>query len=88
MNRGSGMESVMPEGVTACFNEAPIHESGKFESDPPVLLHLLASMRPRFMNRGSPPRSAAGAITARCFNEAPIHESGKSPPGYPTSRSF
>ena len=36
------------------FNEAPIHESGKYYRARLVRLKLVASMRPRFMNRGSP----------------------------------
>ena len=36
------------------FNEAPIHESGKYqEPDSSALDQVIASMRPRFMNRGS-----------------------------------
>ena len=30
MNRGSGAVLVVPLGVVPGFNEAPIHESGKF----------------------------------------------------------
>ena len=79
MNRGSRGFPCSPFRRTSCFNEAPIHESGKCS----CAVHdrnrrICASMRPRFMNRGS----SAGLTTARCstvsFNEAPIHESGKS----------
>ena len=63
------------------FNEAPIHESGKWralggESQDRVL----ASMRPRFMNRGSLPEKSGEVARRFGFNEAPIHESGKFAP--------
>ena len=53
MNRGSTVDPVIAYPSTLRFNEAPIHESGKFRSR--LLLHPgpYASMRPRFMNRGS-----------------------------------
>ena len=54
MNRGSpawqGAADRYPQG----FNEAPIHESGKFRCSQSILTkQTAASMRPRFMNRGS-----------------------------------
>ena len=53
MNRGSRRCSgaTFPERLS--FNEAPIHESGKFLHAMPLDLASSASMRPRFMNRGS-----------------------------------
>ena len=53
MNRGSydRPNPLYPGRVS--FNEAPIHESGKFRIVSPVLFDHRASMRPRFMNRGS-----------------------------------
>ena len=53
MNRGSDSAPQTKRRVSFPFNEAPIHESGKFghvanDEFPPV-----PSMRPRFMNRGS-----------------------------------
>ena len=64
--------------VLSPFNEAPIHESGKFCDAIDLAQYGLPSMRPRFMNRGSiwtPIRK----VKLLCpFNEAPIHESGKS----------
>ena len=54
MNRGSCLRSTRaPEG-RGSFNEAPIHESGKFRNVPKLKQARIASMRPRFMNRGSP----------------------------------
>ena len=53
MNRGSlNRRQVQPRALNR-FNEAPIHESGKFDHDLEHLQEFLASMRPRFMNRGS-----------------------------------
>ena len=59
MNRGSGHPSSGSESARQRFNEAPIHESGKYLV---ALTHPernRASMRPRFMNRGSPAFSTA-----------------------------
>ena len=54
MNRGSlGITQPRPS-LQDTFNEAPIHESGKYLR--PIfqpLAHVEPSMRPRFMNRGS-----------------------------------
>ena len=54
MNRGSGLDRHRIRAASDRFNEAPIHESGKWRpakwgSKP----ERPASMRPRFMNRGS-----------------------------------
>ena len=53
MNRGSHVRVRLQVRQQHRFNEAPIHESGKFEEKgrPPDITY--ASMRPRFMNRGS-----------------------------------
>ena len=55
MNRGSAAATATSAASTNGFNEAPIHESGKY---PGLVadkrLSAQASMRPRFMNRGSP----------------------------------
>ena len=77
MNRGSGAgRSGWPSGWT-CFNEAPIHESGK---------SMCIASRPS-INRGfneapihesgkcRSPLTLGGSVVG--FNEAPIHESGK-----------
>ena len=53
MNRGSRLVALAADCLLYCFNEAPIHESGKFTEDGERLLDNSASMRPRFMNRGS-----------------------------------
>ena len=55
MNRGSQAKQLRLAGQAYRFNEAPIHESGKYDEvgHLPDVLHDRASMRPRFMNRGS-----------------------------------
>ena len=77
MNRGSSRRPRPLHRAPRRFNEAPIHESGKWRGadrkDPTVR----ASMRPRFMNRGSTGEIMSSSERTRCFNEAPIHESGK-----------
>ena len=77
MNRGSATWSAAAGTNTTGFNEAPIHESGKFQDLQGTLFTPVASMRPRFMNRGSLTRSRSWCPTSLRFNEAPIHESGK-----------
>ena len=77
MNRGSQGTQLGTERSAVRFNEAPIHESGKYhdlrpESDRTdrfneAPIHESGKVRPR----GPIPRTACG------FNEAPIHESGK-----------
>ena len=78
MNRGSPSGRRAEYEHDSGFNEAPIHESGKYQVPNPRRYSCAASMRPRFMNRGS--AMAMGGETTRGirFNEAPIHESGKS----------
>ena len=53
MNRGSATGSNRDSQQKSCFNEAPIHESGKSVRPDYIIPTLNASMRPRFMNRGS-----------------------------------
>ena len=54
MNRGSRYARSRRHSTRRCFNEAPIHESGKlWPRGICVSSRDLASMRPRFMNRGS-----------------------------------
>ena len=54
MNRGSWESLDRLTKDVSRFNEAPIHESGKFVSSIPERIgRMSASMRPRFMNRGS-----------------------------------
>ena len=53
MNRGSSSIPAELHDQLERFNEAPIHESGKWLVVVAVVGDDLASMRPRFMNRGS-----------------------------------
>ena len=54
MNRGSTMHIEQANTPERGFNEAPIHESGKFRQGARGRgPRGEASMRPRFMNRGS-----------------------------------
>ena len=54
MNRGSRQGCPCVARPCHGFNEAPIHESGKYEVHAGEGRSVLeASMRPRFMNRGS-----------------------------------
>ena len=80
MNRGSPRRSCPGSDPARCFNEAPIHESGKFHAVPRLEFLCAASMRPRFMNRGSNTADRGATPKSGRFNEAPIHESGKSGP--------
>ena len=78
MNRGSRTRGPWASRAQGRFNEAPIHESGKYDCLIWNRATELASMRPRFMNRGSCRPSDNLSTPSGCFNEAPIHESGKS----------
>ena len=54
MNRGSLPAMLRRDAPEPRFNEAPIHESGKYCGRGWLAYSFLrASMRPRFMNRGS-----------------------------------
>ena len=59
MNRGSSGLPPLSGTAPPGFNEAPIHESGKWGAGSQSFGRLFpASMRPRFMNRGSQPDHA------------------------------
>ena len=77
MNRGSLSRRGADAPSPTRFNEAPIHESGKFVLGRDLPCAVPASMRPRFMNRGSARHGSQGTGDRSRFNEAPIHESGK-----------
>ena len=77
MNRGSERGHLTMKLRIPRFNEAPIHESGKYQEQSNARWTMRASMRPRFMNRGSPSLADCTAPKPPRFNEAPIHESGK-----------
>ena len=56
MNRGSPSIGGARIRAASGFNEAPIHESGKYDKALWRRFIVVASMRPRFMNRGSATR--------------------------------
>ena len=77
MNRGSVQDLSARAWPVECFNEAPIHESGKC-----CTYGWLGEMLARFneapiheSGKFRPAASMSGKV--RSFNEAPIHESGK-----------
>ena len=78
MNRGSQRSLKLSPQACPSFNEAPIHESGKFGFG----RARLPSVCHRFNE--APIHESGKSETAKpaehewsCFNEAPIHESGK-----------
>ena len=77
MNRGSYALESLKTNPYAGFNEAPIHESGKWVEYMDAHGVENASMRARFMNRGSQVARRLEGAGCLSFNEAPIHESGK-----------
>ena len=65
MNRGSRDSPIRSRPIQSRFNEAPIHESGKFLHIIKWILQSAASMRPRFMNRGSTTAAASASVPIR-----------------------
>ena len=77
MNRGS---TTAPQGHDhrhAGFNEAPIHESGKYPIFGPGTIRLLCFNEAPIHESGKYDRCDGREQFDRRFNEAPIHESGK-----------
>ena len=77
MNRGSPGIHPTLHSPTVCFNEAPIHESGKLAS-----LSVMLGSSARFNEApihesGKFCKARSSEWRRNCFNEAPIHESGK-----------
>ena len=77
MNRGSGSVHLKPRKIRTTFNEAPIHESGKFghggvdDDGQPAFNEAPIHESGKFvMTQGVEEFESP-------FNEAPIHESGK-----------
>ena len=77
MNRGSSGVERREAAHETGFNEAPIHESGKWFG---------CAIGPEAINRfneapihesGKSPKNAPNGLRISSFNEAPIHESGK-----------
>ena len=78
MNRGSGDVLTSMENCTSSFNEAPIHESGKFHRP----AGRIGARHRRFNEApihesGKSSRLWQTKPWHSSFNEAPIHESGK-----------
>ena len=78
MNRGSAAARRQRRMARIAFNEAPIHESGKWQRV------VTGSSQERPFNEapihesGKSRAYLRGGRAGRPFNEAPIHESGKS----------
>ena len=80
MNRGSVRTEREPSTCFYGFNEAPIHESGKWPDAARSTADGDASMRPRFMNRGSfPTSSRRGARMARASMRPRFMNRGSAP---------
>ena len=77
MNRGSPLASRGPSCRAAGFNEAPIHESGKYASVDRLLRPLAGFNEAPIHESGKSRSFRSRNRTPPCFNEAPIHESGK-----------
>ena len=81
MNRGSRLPATTLAGRLDCFNEAPIHESGK--SSRSVRSHGFKACfnEAPIHESGKSVYYGLGLLFIPSFNEAPIHESGKCPSG-------
>ena len=78
MNRGSAQHGYAAIGIASCFNEAPIHESGKSTCPGTSGSRSITCFNEAPIHdsgKFSPPSSPARPKSG--FNEAPIHESGK-----------
>ena len=78
MNRGSAETSDRRRAPWNSFNEAPIHESGKFSHCRSPRRRLSCFNEAPIHESGKSPASCPAWTLRPCFNEAPIHESGKS----------
>ena len=78
MNRGSLRPSATHAAARSCFNEAPIHESGKSGREPRVRRIVARFNEAPIHESGKCGTAIGGPRRRRRFNEAPIHESGKS----------
>ena len=78
MNRGSTRLLRARRPAVRCFNEAPIHESGKFRRAPHLMLDRGGFNEAPIHESGKFGAKRTTATGAGRFNEAPIHESGKS----------
>ena len=77
MNRGSHAEKREKSIANTCFNEAPIHESGKCLADFRALRSSIRFNEAPIHESGKSSERRDRWLTLHSFNEAPIHESGK-----------
>ena len=78
MNRGSTIVRMDLSVPRNCFNEAPIHESGKSRSwDGKDGEKRYGFNEAPIHESGKSDLRARRSLSADRFNEAPIHESGK-----------
>ena len=78
MNRGSAARFSGRKTARSCFNEAPIHESGKSRRRRQRLGRLPRFNEAPIHESGKYSSGGDQHIPSRPrFNEAPIHESGK-----------
>ena len=77
MNRGSIAPRAQQRRMGDCFNEAPIHESGKFTAIESTPQAREGFNEAPIHESGKSVRFGLLSRTRPCFNEAPIHESGK-----------
>ena len=77
MNRGSCADWSGSTISGTGFNEAPIHESGKYRSRKSKPWRYWRFNEAPIHESGKSPRLPAKEAGTVCFNEAPIHESGK-----------
>ena len=78
MNRGSTSTRCTAPASSTCFNEAPIHESGKSCSRNRAHSGEYCFNEAPIHESGKFPSAQDDSIHRAGFNEAPIHESGKS----------
>ena len=77
MNRGSAFRRAKAAARWACFNEAPIHESGKYQHGNQAVDQARGFNEAPIHESGKSLPIPPGVRAIIRFNEAPIHESGK-----------
>ena len=78
MNRGSSGGIQPPRLSPSRFNEAPIHESGKYGTGRRRCASINRFNEAPIHESGKCPSLRSAGSLGPSFNEAPIHESGKS----------
>ena len=77
MNRGSRRSQPTSSGNRWCFNEAPIHESGKWRTSASLRVPSSGFNEAPIHESGKWESAYIVSVNTLGFNEAPIHESGK-----------